>query len=291
VIIPRNSLPIRLALPKGRMQQGVATLLADAGIHLKLDARDYRPVASFPNLEVKLLKPQNILEMLQLGSRDIGFSGADWVAELGIDLVELLDTSLDPVQLVAAAPSNLLSSNQLSAKHLIVASEYEQICRRWIQEREIDACFAKSYGATEVFPPEDADVIIDNTSTGRTLRANGLEVIEIIMKSSTRLYAQPAVLDDIEKRVVVEQFVTLIRSVLDARKRVMLEVNVTPERLDAVLDLLPCMREPTIAQLAGEGGYAVKAAVPRKQLPDLVTALKACGGTDVVVTSPSQIIP
>ena len=92
---------IRLGLPKGRMQEGVLALLADAGIRLTFDRRGYRPSISLDGFEAKLLKPQNIVEMLHIGSRDIGFAGADWVSELAAELVELLDTGLDPVSIVA----------------------------------------------------------------------------------------------------------------------------------------------------------------------------------------------
>ena len=95
---------VRLALPTGRMKDGVNALLSDSGIHIKMSDRSYRPQVNLPGYEVKVLKPQSIVEMLHLGSRDVGFSGADWVRELKADLVELLDTGLDPVQVVAAAP-------------------------------------------------------------------------------------------------------------------------------------------------------------------------------------------
>src|SRR5258708_34524126 len=100
---------LRLGLPKGRMEAGVLSLLGDAGIRVRPGARGYRPDVSLPGAEAKMLKPQNIVEMLALGSRDIGFAGADWVAELegGADGVELLDTGLDPGELVAAAPGPL----------------------------------------------------------------------------------------------------------------------------------------------------------------------------------------
>ena len=165
---------IRLALPKGRMQRGVLGLLADAGIEVALGERDYRPGISLPGFAVKVLKPQNIVQMLHIGSRDAGFAGADWVAEQGADLVELLDTGLDPVRLVAAAPHGLLVDGRLPARPLVVASEYEQLTSGWIERAGLDARLALSYGATEVFPPDDADYIVDNTATGSTLRANGL---------------------------------------------------------------------------------------------------------------------
>ena len=100
-----SSACLRLALPKGRMEQAVLTLLGDAGIRIRPSARGYRPEVSLPDTEAKTLKPQNIVEMLSVGSRDLGFAGADWVAELEANVVELLDTGLDPVQVVAAAPA------------------------------------------------------------------------------------------------------------------------------------------------------------------------------------------
>jgi ATP phosphoribosyltransferase len=282
---------IRLALPKGRMEQNVLTLLGDAGIRVRPSARGYRPDVSLPGAEAKLLKPQNIVEMLALGSRDVGFAGADWVAELEADVVELLDTGLDPVQLVAAAPVALLDEGRLPARRLVVASEYERLTRRWIDAQGLCAEFVRSYGATEVFPPEDADVIVDNTATGATLEANGLAIVDVLMRSSTRLYAHRAALDDPVRRRFIEDLVLLVNSVLEARRRVMLEVNATASCLDAVVAVLPSMRQATVSRLFGDSGYAVKAAVPRELLPQVIPAVKAAGGTDVVVSTLAQIVP
>jgi ATP phosphoribosyltransferase len=282
---------LRLGLPKGRMEQGVLTLLADAGIRVRPSARGYRPEVSLPGAEAKMLKPQNIVEMLALGSRDVGFAGADWVAELEADVVELLDTGLDPVQLVAAAPVALLEGGRLPGRRLIVACEYERLARRWIGTAGLSAEFVRSYGATEVFPPEDADVIVDNTATGATLEANGLAIVDVLMRSSTRLYAHRAALDEPVRRRFIDDLVLLINSVLEARRRVMLEVNASAACLDAVVAVLPSMRQATVSRLFGDSGYAVKAAVPRELLPQVIPAVKAAGGTDVIVSALSQIVP
>ena len=98
---------LHLAIPKGRMYEEVVRLMRDAGIHLKVGARAYRPALSLAGFETKILKPQTIVEMLHHGTRDVGFAGADWVAEKGADLVDVLDLGLDPVRLVAAAPREL----------------------------------------------------------------------------------------------------------------------------------------------------------------------------------------
>lgn len=283
---------LRVALPKGRMQAEVFGLLEAAGLKVRAGSREYRPTIDGNQYSVKILKPQNIVEMLATGSRDVGFAGADWVAELGLDVVEVLDTGLDPVRLVAAAPDALLDQGRLRRRDgLVVASEYPCLTRSWLERAGLDARLVRSYGATEVFPPDDADLIVDNTATGATLTANGLTIIDTLMTSSTRLFANPRVLDQPVRRAALDDLKMLLASVLEARQRVMLEVNVTSDRLETVCAILPCMREPTIAMLHGNAGFAIKVAVPRRDLPRLIPLVKASGGTDLIVSALSQIVP
>lgn len=282
---------VHLALPKGRIQSGVLTLLSEAGIRVQTGARGYRPTLSIDGFETKLLKPQNIVEMLAAGSRDLGFAGADWVAEKDAKLVELLDTKLDPVRLVAAAPAALLVDSDLPKRRLVVASEYERLARTWMQRRGIEASFVRTYGATEVFPPEDADVIIDNTATGATLEANQLQILEEVMTSSTRLYANARALEDPVKRSAIENLTLCLESVMQARDRAMVELNVDACDLERVIEALPCMRNPTVSGLHGSAAFAVRAAVVRGSLPKLVPELKARGATDIVVSRCEQIVP
>jgi len=286
-----NTDEVKLGLPKGRMNEGIMALLKDAGIKLRLSDRGYRPTMNLDGFQVKILKPQNIVEMLHAGSRDVGFAGLDWVQEKKANLVELLDTDMDPVSVVAAAPERFLVDGALPKEHLVIASEYETLTKDWIQREGLDATFVRSYGATEVFPPEDADCIVDNTATGSTLRANQLAIVATVMTSSTRVFANPKAMDNPIKRDRIETFAMLLKSVLEARRRVMIEVNVEADKLERVVDLLPAMRDATIAPLRGDRGYAVKSAVPRDQLTTLIPEIKRQGGTDLVVTQLAQIVP
>lgn len=289
---PPNAENLRLALPKGRMEANVLALLAGAGISMTASTRSYRPQLSLAGVEAKLLKPQNIVEMLHSGSRDVGFAGADWVAELGAPVEELLDTGFDPVSIVAAAPTTLLGNGgRLPERPLRIASEYIRLATAWAEARGLDATVVRSYGATEVLPPEDADIVVDNSATGATLSANGLEVLGKLMTSTTRLYASRASLADPSTRQRIEDLTLLLRSVLEARERVVVEVNSTAERLEAVVAVLPSMRQPTVASLFGGSGYAIKAAVPRAHLPELIPALKAAGASDLIVSELAQIVP
>lgn len=285
------ALPLRLALPKGRMQEGVFRLLADAGLPIRVDERSYRPRTSLDGIDAKLLKPQNILHMLGAGLRDLGFAGRDWVEELGVEVEEILDTGLNPVRIVAAAPAALLVDGQVpTTGKVVIASEYESLTKAWVERRGLQAEFVRSYGATEAFPPDDADIIVDNAATGSTLRAHGLVVVDELMQSSTRLYASRRALSSPPLARAIEDFALLVRSALDARARVMLELNCPPGALESLVAALPCMRTPTVSPLHGGLGFAIKAAVPRLELARLVPALKSLGATDLVVTEISQLV-
>jgi len=205
--------------------------------------------------------------------------------------VELLDTGLDPVRIVVAAPLGLLEGGKLPRRAgLRVASEYETIAREWMSRNAPDAVFVRSYGATEVFPPEDADVIVDNCATGSTLKANGLAIVDEVMRSSTRLYASRKAMADPAKREAVESTTLLLRSVLEARKRVMVEMNVPADRLAELTEILPVMKSPTVSPLKG-GDFAVRIAAPRASLAGLIPEIKRRGGSDIVVSELSQLVP
>ncbi|MBO6740833.1 MAG: ATP phosphoribosyltransferase [Phycisphaerales bacterium] len=282
---------IKLAIPKGRMYDGVSKLMSDAGIRIRTSSRDYRPTLSLPGYDVKILKPRAVIEMLNMGARDLGFAGEDWVREDDADLVELLDTGLDRVRLVAAVPERSDENELLNRENAIVASEYVNLTQRWIEDKGYNARLIRSYGATEVLPPEDADCIIDNTATGATLEANNLRIIDELMVSTTRLYASKSAMENPVKREQIERFTLLIRSVLEARVRVMLELNVSNENLAGVIEVLPCMRTPTVAPMHNDDGFAVKVAVPREQLTQVIPLIRQRGGTDIIVTNPAQIVP
>jgi ATP phosphoribosyltransferase len=149
----------------------------------------------------------------------------------------------------------------------------------------------QSYGSTEVFPPEDADLIVDNCASGATLEANGLHVLAEILASSTRLIACPAALEDPRIRAVVEDLQLNLEGVLLARRKVLLEMNVPKAKLAAILPRLPAMKSPTISPLAGEEGFAVKIAVDRDKAAALIPELKRLGVTDILETRLAKIIP
>lgn len=272
---------LRVVIAKGRIFQNIAQLLHDVGIDLRASERDYRPVVNNLDIAIKLMKPQNIPKLVELGSHDIGFTGKDWVVETASDVHEVMDFGFDPVRIVAAIPEHL-DQETLRQQRIVVASEYERIATSYLQHNGYDYVLLKTFGATEVFPPDDADMIIDNTSTGRTLQEHKLQIIDTVLASSTRFIANHAAMQDPWKSEQIRQMEILFQSTLAARERVMLEMNVPKEHFDETVKLLPCMRSPTVSPLYGEAGYAVKVAVKKSEVLYLIPKLKRLGVTDIL---------
>jgi ATP phosphoribosyltransferase len=272
---------LRIALPKGRLLDNVVNLFEDAGINIQFSQRLYRPISNDPELEIKIMKPQNIPQLIELGSHDIGFTGYDWVVETSANIEELLDIKTDPVKIVSITHSST-TEQELASRKIKVASEYENISKKYIQQKGYNYVFLRTYGATEVFPPDDADIIIDNTSTGRTIEEHNLKIVDHILDSSTRLYANKDALKDPSKAEKIEELKMLFQAVLDARERVMLEMNIPKNKFEEIVKILPCMRSPTIAPLYGEMGYAVKIAVKKEEARKLIPLLKKMGATDIL---------
>lgn len=275
---------LKLVLPKGRINTKVLKLLSDCGIELIGGERDYRPKAYGFDFEVKLLKSQNIPSLVEIGQHDIGFAGLDWIKERRSEVVILKDLQYDPVKIVTCIPENW-DWQEMRQRKLIVASEYKNISTDYLDQLGIDYQLLRSYGATEVFPPEDADMIIDNTSTGTTIRANRLKIVDTVMQSSTQLIANANALSDPGKRQDIEDLLTLIEAVTNGRERVLLEMNCSNDKIEAIVNLLPAMRFPTVSPLYQDKGFAIKAAVQKSQIRNLIPKLLAAGASDILETA------
>jgi ATP phosphoribosyltransferase len=284
---------LRVLVPKGRIFDNIARLFDEAGLPISMTDRTYRPRIAVEWLDMKIMKPQNVGELLELGSHDAGFTGIDWITESGADVEEVLDLGFDRVRIVAAVPAER-DEAALRQKKIVVATEYVRLAAAWLAGRGYDHRILRTYGATEVFPPDDADMIIDNTSSGQTLKDNGLRIIDTLLESSTRFVASKTALADREKRGRVEELAMLFRAVLEGRNRVMLEMNFSRETFAAIesgREKLPAMRSPTVSPLYGESGYAVKIAVKKSEVPGLVPRLKKLGAQDIVEYDLRKVVP
>jgi ATP phosphoribosyltransferase len=282
---------LTMILPKGRIQDRVMGLLNRAGLQFRLDDRSYRPVCSDPGIQVKLLKPQNIPTLVSLGRHDCGFTGWDWVCEQQATVTELMDLGFDPVRIISAVPEGTdLAAIQASGRPIVVASEYPHLSSQYIQQQGLNAVLIKTYGATEALPPEDADMIIDNTSTGSTLKLNRLAIRDELMRSTTRFIAHPNVLNNPWKQQKLQELMMLMQSVLAADSKVLLEMNVSTEDFEPLVAQLPAMRSPTVSPLYQQAGFAVKVAVPSQDVARLIPVLKQYGARDILAYKLEKIV-
>ncbi|HYN33607.1 MAG TPA: ATP phosphoribosyltransferase [Ilumatobacteraceae bacterium] len=289
---------LRLVLPKGSLEKATLELFEAADLPVvRSSTVDYQATIDDPRIEsVRILRPQEIPMYVAEGLFDIGITGRDWVEETA-SVVETLGelkyskATSNPIKLVVAvAGDNPAGSVDDLPNGVRVQSEYPELTKRFFADHGIEADVRLSYGATEAKIPDIADCVVEITETGRALRAAGLKVIDTILLSYTEVVANPQSASDPDKRKAMDQIMTLLNGVLDARGRVLLKLNVSEERRDDVLAVLPSMKSPTMSPLAG-GGYAVESVVEKKLINLIIPALIDAGATDLVEMAIAKIVP
>lgn len=278
---------VRVLLAKGRIYDSVYELLSDVGISIHLPDRTYFPTTNQDDLAFQVVKPQIVSALLASDKADVGFSGKDWVYENGAEnaIEEIMDLGFDPVRIVAAIPGTI-DFDALLENPVTIATEYQNLSRKWIAEKKLDGTIFRTWGTSEGFVQDNeasiAQILIDNTSTGSSLRANNLKIVDTLMTSSTRMYASKKALENPDKKRKILELKMLFESVLNARSRVMLEMNVSKQNFDALIKGIPSMKSPTVSPLFGDGGYAVKVAVKKSEVPVLLPKLQQLGATDIL---------
>lgn len=289
---------LRMVLPKGSLERATLELFEAADLPVQRSSSvDYQATIDDPRIEsVRILRPQEIPMYIEEGLFDIGITGRDWVEETNSTVESLgqlkySKATSKPIRLVVAvAGDNPAESVKDLPNGVRVQSEYPELTKRFFEEQGVEANIRLSYGATEAKIPDIADVVVEITETGRALRAAGLKVIDIILTSYTEVIANPASAADPEKAKAMEQVMTLLNGVLDARGKVLLKLNVTAEASDAVLAVLPSMKSPTVSPLS-DGGFAVESVIEKKQINLVIPALREAGATDLVEMPISKIVP
>ena len=287
---------LKILLAKGRIYESVYELLSDVGISIYLPDRTYFPTTNQKDLAFQVVKPQITSMLLANNKADVGFSGKDWVYENGVEdqVEEIMDLGFDGVRIVAAVPESV-DYEELLKKPVTIATEYQGLSKKWVDEKKVNGTIFRTWGTSEGFvqdtPDSIAQILIDNTSTGSSLKANRLKIVDTLMTSSTRMYASKEAMANPEKRQKIMELKMLFEAVLDARDKVMLEMNVANEKFDALVKGIPAMRSPTVSPLFGNNGYAVKIAVTKSEVPVLLPKLKELGATDILEYQLRKVMP
>ncbi len=286
---------LRIALPnKGRLSDDARELFRDAGLDVR-SAGDRALVATLGDeFEAIFVRAQDIPEFVADGAADAGITGKDLVAESGRDLVELLDLEFGKCRLVVAAKddSAIRTVDDIPAGSR-VASVFPRITQTFFDGVGRAITVVPVSGATEIAPHLGiADIIVDLTSTGSTLKVNGLREIVTVMQASARLIASNVAVADPARRAKLDELTTALSSVLRARGKRYLMANVPRTALDRVKEVLPGLNGPTVVDILNGGAMvAVHAVVPAASIYKLTNALKGLGAEGILVTRIERITP
>jgi ATP phosphoribosyltransferase len=286
--------PMRVALPsKGRLSERALELFELAGLRPAFLA-DRALVASLGEFEAIFVRAADIPEYVADGAAEVGVTGADCVAESGRMVAEVLDLGFGRCRLVVAAreESSVGSARDLPARTR-VATSFPRCARTYFESLGIPIAIAPVSGATEIAPHLGvADVIVDLTSTGSTLKVNGLREIGTVLESTARMIANPAALADTKLRSQIEGVATGLESVLRAQEKRYLMANVPKDRLDEVRAVIPGISGPTIVEVLDSGSWvAAHAVVDADAVYQTIAKLKALGATGILVTRIERLMP
>ena len=311
---------VRFAVPKGSIEEATFKVLEKSWTRVTRRERTYRVMLDDPQISVKMLRPQEIPNLVLDGLYDVGITGRDWVKETNSDVKILLDLEFGRIKLVIAIPDSynfkslddMIISYAKKKKTLRISSEYLTTASKFIMQcksyRKLygskqplivtpwlrlgsnkNVQIFLSFGATEAKPPEDVDAIMDVTETGTTLTQNQLKIIDTVMESTAVLIANKESLKDKSKREKIFDIVTMLRGAVEGRKHLHLFLNVKEENLKKLLNDLPSLKHPTVSPLSEKGWYGINTVIPKSEFHKLVPKLRKIA-QGLVVHEPKQIL-
>lgn len=229
-------------------------------------------------MDVLLVRAADVPEYVQDRVVDCGITGADLVRERGAEVEELLRLGFGACTLEAAVPAESPPRALEDLDGLRVATVYPRLARRLLAERAVQVEVIEVTGSVEVAPRLGlADAIVDLVSSGSTLRTNGLRSLGVLFSSEAVLVGRPGG-DERARRLA-----TILRSVVDARETRYLMLNAPESALEAICELVPGSRAPSVLPLAEPGMVAVHALVPAADVWRLLPRLEAAGGSSILL--------
>ncbi|MFC2061436.1 ATP phosphoribosyltransferase [Elusimicrobiota bacterium] len=287
---------LKLALPKGSLQKSTMDIFGKAGVKVYLDEkRSYYPSSDDTELEIMLIRPQEMPRYIEEGVFDAGICGYDWIKENNSKVEEVCELvyakgGFTPVRWVIAVPesSKIRSIKDLNGKK--VATELINYVKKYFKTRKVKCEVEFSWGATEVKAGVLCDAIVELTETGSSLRANKLRIIEEVLSSSTRLIANKDAYKNKWKKKKIENIALLLKAAVDAESMVGLKMNIKESKIDNVMKVLPSLKNPTISQLSLKGWVALEVIVAEKTVKEILPELKRAGAEGIIEYPLNKIV-
>ncbi len=287
---------LRIGLPKGSLQDATIRMMRRAGWNINVSERSYYPSVNDAQLEIILLRAQEIPRYVQDRVLDCGITGHDNVLESDSDVHQIAEliyskATSKPYRWVLAVPQNspIESVRDLQGKR--IATELVNVTRRYLEKNGVQADVEFSWGATEVKVPNLVDAIVEGTETGSTLRAHGLKIIDELLSSTTRFIANHGSWQDTWKQQKMRDMATLLCGAMEAESKVGLKMNAPRRELPQILALLPSLKRPTVSQLSDTADWvAIEIVAEEAQVRDLIPQLLQAGATGIIEYSLNKVI-
>jgi len=287
---------LKIALPKGSLEEATYKLFQKAGFDISVGSRSYYPRIDDEELEVILFRPQEMPRYIEEGVVDCGITGHDWICENESKIVELCKLQYskrtrNPVRWVLAVHQDSPYQNvkDLSGKKIV--TELVNVTKKYLKKKKVRAQVEFSWGATEVKPPRLADAIVEATETGSSLRANNLKVIDTLLTSVPKFIANKKSYRDGWKRGKMENIVLLIEGAICAQSKVGLKMNVESKSLQEILKVLPALKNPTVSPLSQKGWFDVDTVIDESVVRQIIPALKQAGASGIIEYPLNKVIP
>ncbi len=286
---------LKLGIPKGSLENATIDLFRRAGFNITTSTRSYYPGIDDPEIECMLIRAQEMARYVEDGVLDAGLTGRDWVEENEAHVETIADLiyakqSFGKVRWVLAAPESSPFHTVKDLEGKIIATELVRTTERYLTSKGVKARVEFSWGATEVKPPDLADAIVEVTETGSSLRANKLRILETVLESNTQFIANIESWQDSFKRRKMEDIQMLLEGAIAALGKVGLMLNVRKAELNAVLGVLPALKNPTISQLSDEAWVAVNTILEEHTVRVIVPRLKEAGAQGIVEYPLNKIV-
>jgi len=287
---------LKLGLPKGSLQESTVEIFKRAGIRVYASERSYFPTSDDDELEIMLVRSQEMARYVADGVFDAGLTGLDWILESGAKVHEICEllyakSGFRPVRWVLAVPTDspIKSVKDLQGKR--IATELVGVTQRYLEKHGVKADVEFSWGATEAKAGFLVDAIVELTETGSSLRANKLRIVDELLVSSTRFIANPVSWKEAWKREKMENLAMLLKGALAAEGMVGLKMNVEQKNLDALMKLLPALKRPTLSSLSEPGWSALEVIIEEKTVKRLIPQLKRAGAEGIIEYPLNKVIP
>ncbi len=286
---------LKIGLPKGSLQESTFELFKKAGWTIKARSRSYYPSVDDPELEIMLIRAQEMARYVESEVLDCGLTGTDWVLESGCKVKNVADLiyakqGLKKVRWVLAVPEGSKIKTVKNLKGMRIATELINVTKKYLKANKVNAKVEFSWGATEAKPPELADAIIELTETGSSLKANRLKIIDTVLESNTAVIANKKTLSDPWKKEKLENIILLLKGALAAETKVGLKMDVIKSRFRNVLKLLPAIEKPTISELSNPDWIAIDTVVDEPIVRELIPKLKKAGAKGIIEYPLNKVI-